>query len=169
MLFRSYNDGSAASPGAQPTSPDLTGSDLAFGLQTLKDGVKTLSSSPGVYRMLDRKGDPIYVGKARNLRRRVTNYTQLERLPNRLRRMVAETKGLEIVVTNSEVEALLLESNLIKRFQPRYNVLLRDDKSFPYILLTADHDFAQVTKHRGAHRRKGDYFGPFAKIGRAHV
>ena len=157
-----YEHGAAASPGAQPTSPDLEGSDLAFGLQTLKDGVKTLSSSPGVYRMLDRRGDPIYVGKARNLRRRVTNYTQLDRLPNRLRRMVAETKGLEIVVTNSEVEALLRESNLIKRFQPRYNVLLRDDKSFPYILLTADHDFAQVTKHRGAHRRKGDYFGPFA-------
>ena len=104
-----YDDGSAASPGAQPTSPDLASTDLAFGLQTLKDGVKTLSSSPGVYRMLDRKGDPIYVGKARNLRRRVTNYTQLDRLPNRLRRMVAETKGLEIVVTNSEVEALLLE------------------------------------------------------------
>ena len=112
--------------------------------------------------MLDRRGDPIYVGKARNLRRRVTNYTQLERLPNRLRRMVAETKALEIVVTNSEVEALLLESNLIKRFQPRYNVLLRDDKSFPYIMLTGEHDFARITKHRGAHKRKGDYFGPFA-------
>ena len=126
-----YDNGAAAMAGAHPTKPDDLGSDLEFGLKTLRDGVKTLSSSPGVYRMLDRKGDPIYVGKARNLKRRVTNYTQLDRLPNRLRRMVAETKGLEIVVTNSEVEALLLESNLIKRFQPRYNVLLRDDKSFP--------------------------------------
>ena len=157
-----YEDGAAAMPGAQPTRPDDLGSDLETGLKTLRDGVRTLSSSPGVYRMLDRRGDPIYVGKARNLKRRVTNYTQLDRLPNRLRRMVAETKGLEIVVTNSEVEALLLESNLIKRFQPRYNVLLRDDKSFPYILLTGEHAFAQVTKHRGAHKRKGDYFGPFA-------
>ena len=158
-----YDGQTAALPGAQPTSPDVDGSDLQHGLSVLRAGVRTLSTSPGVYRMLDRRGDPIYVGKARNLRRRVVNYTQLERLPNRLRRMVAETKALEIVVTNSEVEALLLESNLIKRFQPRYNVLLRDDKSFPYILLTAgEHDFAQITKHRGAHKRKGDYFGPFA-------
>ncbi len=157
-----YKGQTAALPGAQPTSPDLDGSDLHHGLGVLRDGVRTLSASPGVYRMLDRRGDPIYVGKARNLRRRVTNYTQLERLPNRLRRMVAETKALEIVVTNSEVEALLLESNLIKRFQPRYNVLLRDDKSFPYIMLTGEHDFARITKHRGAHKRKGDYFGPFA-------
>lgn len=157
-----YQGQTAALPGAQPTSPDLDGSDLQHGLGVLRDGVRTLSASPGVYRMLDRRGDPIYVGKARNLRRRVTNYTQLDRLPNRLRRMVAETKALEIVVTNSEVEALLLESNLIKRFQPRYNVLLRDDKSFPYIMLTGEHDFARITKHRGAHKRKGDYFGPFA-------
>ncbi|HUJ96708.1 MAG TPA: excinuclease ABC subunit UvrC [Stellaceae bacterium] len=119
---------------------------------------------PGVYRMLDRKGDALYVGKARSLRNRVANYTHPAALSNRLRRMVAETRAMEVVVTHTEVEALLLENNLIKRLMPRYNVLLRDDKSFPYIRLTG-HDFPQIIKHRGAKSAPGDYFGPFASAG----
>jgi len=121
--------------------------------------------SPGVYRMLDRKGDALYVGKARNLRARVQNYTHPAGLSNRLRRMIAETASLEIVVTQTEAEALLLECNLIKRLMPRYNVLLRDDKSFPFIHLTADHAFPQLTKFRGARDKGGAYFGPFASAG----
>jgi excinuclease ABC subunit C len=120
---------------------------------------------PGVYRMLDRKGDALYVGKARNLRSRVQNYTHHAGLSNRLRRMVAETAAMEIVLTHTEAEALLLECNLIKRLMPRYNVLLRDDKSFPLIHLTGGHDFPQLTKHRGARSRDGSYFGPFASAG----
>ncbi len=138
---------------------------LSRGMAALGEAVKTLPVGPGVYRMLDRRGDALYVGKAQNLRKRVTSYTQLAKLPRRLQRMVAETVRLEVVTTHSEVEALLLESNLIKRLMPRYNVLLRDDKSFPYILITGDHDHPQITKHRGAHTRDGEYFGPFASAG----
>jgi excinuclease ABC subunit C len=141
------------------------GEGLARGVTVIADTVRTLSASPGVYRMLNRKGDALYVGKARNLKRRVSNYTQIGKQPRRLLRMVAETVAMEVVETHTEVEALLLESNLIKRLMPRYNVLLRDDKSFPYILLTADHAIPQITKHRGAHTREGDYFGPFASAG----
>ena len=119
-----------------------------------------LTGDPGVYRMLNGAGDALYVGKARNLARRVTSYTQPNRLSNRLMRMVSETESLEVIVTRSEIEALLLESNLIKKLKPRYNILLRDDKSLPQILLTADHPFGQLTKHRGRKTRKGDYFGP---------
>ena len=115
------------------------------GLEIIRARLKTLPEGPGVYRMLNAAGDALYVGKARNLKRRVTNYTQLTRLPYRLQRMVAETIELEIVTTHTEAEALLLESNLIKRLMPRYNVLLRDDKSFPYILLTRHLD-RQTTK-----------------------
>jgi excinuclease ABC subunit C len=115
--------------------------------------------------MHDARGDVLYVGKARALRNRVTNYTQVERLPNRLRRMVSLTRSMTIVTTNSEAEALLLEAQLIKRYRPAYNVLLRDDKSFPFILLRADHDFPRIQKHRGARRHKGDYYGPFASAG----
>ncbi|WP_298264882.1 excinuclease ABC subunit UvrC, partial [Acidocella sp.] len=121
-----------------------------------------MPGSPGVYRMLDAKGEALYVGKARNLKKRVTSYTQLVRLPERLRRMVALTVAMEIVTTHTEVEALLLEANLIKRLKPRYNILLRDDKSFPWLMLTGDHPYPQLAKHRGAQARKGDYFGPFA-------
>ena len=138
---------------------------LARGLAVLKDRVRTLKSGPGVYRMLDAVGEPLYVGKAKNLARRVTSYTQISRLPTRLVRMVAQTHDLEVITTKTDVEALLLESNLIKRFAPPYNVLLRDDKSFPYIVLTQDHDFAHLKKHRGAHRQAGTYFGPFASAG----
>ncbi len=124
-----------------------------------------MPATPGVYRMLDRRGDAVYVGKARNLKSRVQNYTHPAGLSNRLRRMVAETAAMEIVVTHTEAEALLLECNLIKRLMPRYNVLLRDDKSFPLIHLTAGHDFPQITKHRGARSKDGSYFGPFASAG----
>jgi excinuclease ABC subunit C len=137
----------------------------AEGAGVLRAALATLPLSPGVYRMLDAKGDALYVGKARALRKRVAQYLQFERMPNRLLRMVAETRRLEIVTTHTEAEALLLESNLIKRLMPRYNVLLRDDKSFPYIALYEDHDFAQVAKHRGSRERKGRYFGPFASAG----
>ncbi|HZU90621.1 MAG TPA: excinuclease ABC subunit UvrC, partial [Stellaceae bacterium] len=124
-----------------------------------------MPTGPGVYRMLDRKGEALYVGKARNLKNRVQNYAHPAALSNRLRRMVAETAAVEIVPTATEAEALLLECNLIKRLMPRFNVLLRDDKSFPLILLTADHDFPQITKHRGAQNKPGSYFGPFASAG----
>jgi excinuclease ABC subunit C len=124
-----------------------------------------MPASPGVYRMLDRRGDALYVGKARNLKSRVQNYAHPAGLSNRLRRMIAETAAMEVVVTHTEAEALLLECNLIKRLMPRYNVLLRDDKSFPFIHLTAGHDFPQLTKYRGARTRQGSYFGPFASAG----
>ena len=138
---------------------------LERGLKILQDRVKGLKSRPGVYRMLDVAGKPLYVGKAKNLARRVASYTQLSRLPTRLIRMISETWELEVITTKTDVEALLLESNLIKRYAPRYNILLRDDKSFPYILLTSDHHFAHLKKHRGAHRQLGNYFGPFASAG----
>jgi len=124
-----------------------------------------MPAGPGVYRMLDRKGDALYVGKARSLKSRVQNYAHPTGLSNRLRRMVAETASMEVVVTHTEAEALLLECNLIKRLMPRYNVLLRDDKSFPFIHLTAGHEFPQLTKYRGARTKEGSYFGPFASAG----
>ena len=133
-------------------------SQMAQGVAVIRDVVRNLPSSPGVYRMLNAKGDPIYVGKASSLKNRVANYTHISNLPNRTRRMIAETRSMEVVLTHTEVEALLLECNLIKRFMPRYNVLLRDDKSFPYIHLTGSSDFPQLTKHRGATGDPGDYF-----------
>ncbi|MGH7040506.1 MAG: excinuclease ABC subunit UvrC, partial [Acetobacteraceae bacterium] len=122
----------------------------------------TLPASPGVYRMLDAKGDALYVGKARALSKRVAAYTQPARLAERLRRMVTETRSMEIITTHTEAEALLLEANLIKRLKPRFNIVLRDDKSYPWLMLTEDHPFPQIAKHRGAHVRKGSYWGPFA-------
>ncbi len=151
-------------PGENPAPRGV----LARGVEVIADALKRLPGSPGVYRMLNKSGDALYVGKARNLKKRVTAYTQIGKLPERLRRMVAETTQLEIVTTNTEVEALLLEINLIKRLMPRYNVLLRDDKSFPYILITGDHVAPQIAKHRGARARKGDYYGPFASAGAVH-
>jgi excinuclease ABC subunit C len=124
--------------------------------------LRTLPGSPGVYRMMNRAGDVLYVGKAKSLKKRVASYTRPERLSIRLRRMVAETAAMEFVTTHTEAEALLLEANLIKRHRPRYNILLRDDKSFPSILVTGDHPFPQVLKHRGGRERAGEYFGPFA-------
>ena len=127
--------------------------------------LKTLPGSPGVYRMIDADGTVIYVGKARNLKARVTNYARAGNHTNRIARMIAATASMEFVTVRTEAEALLLEANLIKRFRPRYNVLLRDDKSFPYILIARDHRAPQILKHRGARNRKGDYFGPFASAG----
>lgn len=160
-----------------PQSPDrfhedkasftVTGSqpDIDAGVEAIRTTLKTLPARPGVYRMQDARGDVLYVGKARALRNRVGNYTQVDRLPKRLQRMVAQTRSMTIVTTNSEAEALLLEAQLIKRFRPPYNVLLRDDKSFPFILLREDHDFPRVQKHRGARKYKGRYYGPFASAG----
>jgi excinuclease ABC subunit C len=139
--------------------------DLEAGVAAIRNVWKTLPGKPGVYRMHDARGDVLYVGKARALKNRVSNYTAVDRLPNRLRRMVAQTRSMTIVTTNSEAEALLLEAQLIKRYRPAYNVLLRDDKSFPFILLRADHAFPRIQKHRGARRAKGNYYGPFASAG----
>jgi excinuclease ABC subunit C len=139
--------------------------DLEAGVAAIRETVATLPARPGVYRMTDVRGDVLYVGKARVLRNRVANYTQVDRLPLRLQRMVSQTRHMTIVTTNSEAEALLLEAQLIKRFRPPYNVLLRDDKSFPFILLRSDHDFPRITKHRGARRAAGNYYGPFASAG----
>ena len=139
--------------------------DLQAGLGAIREVQRTLPPRPGVYRMIDARGDVLYVGKARALKNRVANYLQVDRLPMRLKRMVAQTREMTIVTTNSEAEALLLEAQLIKRFRPPYNVLLRDDKSFPFILLRADNDFPRIMKHRGARRAKGNYYGPFASAG----
>ncbi|MCL6740409.1 excinuclease ABC subunit UvrC [Sphingomonas sp. RB56-2] len=139
--------------------------DLEAGVKAIRNVLKTLPARPGVYRMHDARGDVLYVGKARVLRNRVTSYTQVAKLPKRLQRMVAQTRDMTIVTTRTEAEALLLEAQLIKRFRPAFNVLLRDDKSFPFILLREDHPFPQVRKHRGARRAKGQYFGPFASAG----
>ena len=140
---------------------------IAAGTAVIREALRTMPAQPGVYRMLDRKGDGLYVGKARNLKSRVQNYAHPAGLSNRLRRMIAETAAVEVVVTHTEAEALLLECNMIKRLMPRYNVLLRDDKSFPFIHLSADHDFPQLTKYRGARAQEGSYFGPFASAGRS--
>ncbi|AWB24007.1 excinuclease ABC subunit UvrC [Methylobacterium currus] len=124
----------------------------------------TLPTSPGVYRMFDAKGDVLYVGKAKNLKNRVGSYARGQAHTNRIARMIAETASMEFVTTATETEALLLEANLIKQLKPRFNVLMRDDKSLPYILLTADTDAPQLVKHRGARRRAGHYYGPFASV-----
>ncbi len=138
---------------------------LEAGIKTIREMVKTLKPTPGVYRMLDTRGDVLYVGKARSLKARVANYAQVKGLSGRIQRMVSQCRAMEIVTTNSEAEALLLEAQLIKRFRPPFNVLLRDDKSFPFILLRGDHKFPRIHKHRGARRAKGNYYGPFASAG----
>ncbi len=132
------------------------------GVQIIEQALETMPLSPGVYRMLDGAGEALYVGKARSLKKRVTSYTQVGRLPERLRRMVMDTAAMEIVTTHTEAEALLLEANLIKRLRPRYNIVLRDDKSYPWLMLAEDHPFPQITKHRGTRNRSGSYWGPFA-------
>ncbi len=132
------------------------------GISVIETVLATMPESPGVYRMLDEKGEALYVGKALNLKRRVTSYTQISRLPERLRRMVADTAAMEILTTHTEAEALLLEANLIKRLKPRYNILLRDDKSYPWLVLTARQEFPRLGKHRGAQEKANFYMGPFA-------
>ncbi len=149
--------------------PDETGSEtppaagsLADGVRIIGEFVRTLPRKPGVYRMIAADGEVLYVGKARSLRNRVANYTQPTRLATRLIRMVSATRTMEFAVTDSEAEALLLENNLIKRFKPRFNVLLRDDKSFPYIVIRRDTEWPQLAKHRGSREPGNEYFGPFA-------
>jgi excinuclease ABC subunit C len=156
----------------EPALPELESDmDLAAGAGPLAAGravilnhAKLAPSSPGVYRMIDAKGDVLYVGKAKNIRKRVIAYARPTGYDPRIERMIAATAALEFVSTATETEALLLEANLIKRLRPRFNVLLRDDKSFPYILITADHWAPQILKHRGARTRDGNYFGPFASV-----
>ncbi|TIR16016.1 MAG: excinuclease ABC subunit UvrC [Mesorhizobium sp.] len=163
-------------PEALPTGPDVAftaidwtphagDADGMVGAEVIQTFVKRLPNQPGVYRMMNAAGDVLYVGKARSLKKRVTNYAQGRFHTARIGRMVRETATMEFVVTRTEIEALLLEANLIKRLRPRFNVLMRDDKSFPYILLTGDHVSPGIYKHRGARSRKGDYFGPFASAG----
>ena len=137
---------------------------LAVGRAVIARHAKLAPSSPGVYRMIDAKGDVLYVGKAKNIRKRIIAYTRPTGYDSRIERMIAATAALEFVSTATETEALLLEANLIKRLRPRFNVLLRDDKSFPYILITADHWAPQILKHRGGRSRDGNYYGPFASV-----
>ncbi|MER8815452.1 excinuclease ABC subunit UvrC [Mesorhizobium sp. M0965] len=159
----------AAGPDVTFTAIDWTphagDADGMVGAEVIQTLVKRLPNAPGVYRMMNAAGDVLYVGKARSLKKRVTNYAQGRFHTSRIGRMVRETSTMEFVVTRTEIEALLLEANLIKRLRPRFNVLMRDDKSFPYILLTGDHVSPGIYKHRGARSRKGDYFGPFASAG----
>ena len=135
------------------------------GHELIADEVRRLPQRPGVYRMFNADGEVLYVGKARNLKARVSNYATLNGHSNRIARMISETRSMEFVVTDTETEALLLEANLIKQLRPRYNVLLRDDKSFASILIAKDHAYPQILKHRGAQKRPGEYFGPFASAG----
>src|SRR5215469_8536917 len=158
-------DVTPADQAAAAASDEKAVGGMAKGAAIIRAALKNVPAGPGVYRMLDRKGDAIYVGKARNLKARVQNYTHPLGLSNRLRQMVSQTTAQEIVETQTEAEALLLECNMIKRLLPRFNVLLRDDKSFPLIHITADHEFPQLTKHRGARADDGTYFGPFASAG----
>src|SRR5215204_7044698 len=147
------------------TAIDLAaGNPLAAGRATIVRYAKLAPSAPGVYRMLDGEGEVLYVGKAKNIRKRITSYTRATGHDTRIERVIGQTATVEFVTTATETEALLLEANLIKRLRPRFNVLLRDDKSFPYILITEDHWAPQILKHRGARSRKGSYFGPFASV-----
>ncbi|MBM3569488.1 MAG: excinuclease ABC subunit UvrC [Alphaproteobacteria bacterium] len=135
---------------------------LQSGVAAIEAALKTMSERPGVYRMSAANGDLLYVGKAKNLKKRVASYTQTERQSTRIARMIAQVATVEIAVTHTEVEALLLEANLIRTLKPRYNVLLRDDKSFPYILIEGETEWPRIGKYRGARNRPGEYFGPFA-------
>src|SRR5215475_5642833 len=148
----------------QEVAIELAPGPLALGRAVIADHAKLAPSSPGVYRMIDAKGDVLYVGKAKNIRKRIIAYTRPTGYEPRIERMIAATAALEFVSTATETEALLLEANLIKRLRPRFNVLLRDDKSFPYILITADHWAPQILKHRGARTRAGNFYGPFASV-----
>src|SRR5579864_7745831 len=137
---------------------------LAAGRDAIVGAIKQAPARPGVYRMIDGRGDVLYVGKAKNIKKRIAAYARPTGLDTRIERMIAQTRTLEFVVTRTETEELLLEANLIKRLRPRFNVTLRDDKSFPYILITSDHWAPQILKHRGAPSRPGQYYGPFASV-----
>jgi excinuclease ABC subunit C len=149
----------AAPAAASGAAPPLKGAEL------IRDLLPRLPNEPGVYRMLDEKGEPLYVGKAKSLRKRVAAYAKAQGLPARIQRMVALTRSMEFVTTGSEVEALLLEANMIKRLRPPFNIVLRDDKSFPYIVIRKGHEYPLIGKHRGAKRPGEEYFGPFASAG----
>src|SRR5262245_47774314 len=143
---------------------ELSEGSAGAGRATIVKYAKLAPSSPGVYRMLDAAGEVLYVGKAKSIKKRFTSYTRPTGHDTRIERVIANTASVEFVTTATETEALLLEANLIKRLRPRFNVLLRDDKSFPYILITGDHWAPQILKHRGARSREGSYFGPFASV-----
>ena len=130
------------------------------GHETILEFVKTLPGMPGVYRMMNAAGDVLYVGKAKSLKKRVFAYTTPEKHPIRLQRMIAATATMEFTTTHTEAEALLLEANLIKKLKPRYNILLRDDQSFPFIHITGGHEYPQLAKHRGTKDKEGEYFRP---------
>ena len=150
---------------AEDATPYTGMAALDHGRGVIQTALKNIPTGPGVYRMIDAKGEVLYVGKAKSLRRRVESYARAVGVSTRTLRMIGQTAALEVVSTHTEVEALLLESNMIKRHRPRFNILLRDDKSYPFILLTGDHAWPQLTKHRGARKRQGKYFGPFASAG----
>ena len=141
------------------------GASVDRGVSVISKHLRNLPNAPGVYRMVGAKGEALYVGKAKSLKKRVAAYAHPDRQPIRIRRMIAQTVDMEFITTQTEVEALLLENNLIKQLKPRFNVSLRDDKSFPYILLTRDHDWPKLIKYRGSRDRPGEYFGPFASAG----
>ena len=153
---------SVTDDGAALADPGVS---LERGVKALRTALATMPAGPGVYDMRDRHDKPLYVGKAKSLRKRVQSYVNVRTLPVRLQRMIAATASVEVITTEGEVEALLLESNMIKRLKPHYNILLRDDKSFPYILLRRGHRWPQIAKYRGAKSADGDYFGPFASAG----
>src|SRR5271155_2954857 len=152
----------SGAPSPLGSSPEPAPAPVVGGAAAIEAAMETMPTSPGVYRMLDAKGEALYVGKARSLKKRVAAYTQPARLPERLRRMVSLTASMEVITTHTEAEALLLEANLIKRLKPHYNIVLRDDKPYPWLMLAEDHPYPQIAKHRGAQLRKGSYWGPFA-------
>lgn len=161
MVLRMSDD-----PGAEPLLEQLP---AEIGAAAIQRHLPTLPLGPGIYRMIDAKGEILYIGKARSLRKRVTSYTKLQGLTIRIQRMVRQVCSVEVITTHTEAEALLLEANLVKQLQPPFNVLLKDDKSFPYILVARDHPYPSINKHRGARDIPGDYFGPFASTGAVHV
>src|SRR5271166_3668960 len=163
-LERELSGDSAPLDIALDDAPAEPGS-LARGAETVREFWRHAPTRPGVYRMIGAEGEVLYVGKARSIKKRIAAYMAPERQPTRIARMVAQTHSMVFVTTESEAEALLLEANLIKQLKPRYNVVLRDDKSFPYILICTAHSAARLVKHRGARTLEGDYFGPFASAG----
>jgi excinuclease ABC subunit C len=167
ILDDEVDEGAVTAEGGSDVEFDLEADldSVARGTEIIRRFWTTLPNSPGVYRMFDAKGDVLYVGKAKNLKNRSGSYARGQAHSNRIARMIGETASMEFVTTATETEALLLEANLIKQLKPRYNVLMRDDKSLPYILLTADHEAPQIVKHRGARKRKGDITDPLRACG----
>jgi excinuclease ABC subunit C len=153
-----------AESGADSAELDQAPESVKRGVAVIKTHWKNAPNGPGVYRMIAENGEVLYVGKAKNVRKRIASYTRLAGHVNRIARMISQTTSMVFISVETEKEALLLEANLIKQMKPRFNVLMRDDKSFPYILIAGDHEAPQITKHRGARARKGDYFGPFASV-----